>query len=279
MVYRRTRSIIEQLVHAIIGEQSAALDPARQDAAQTSRTRYPAFSAAILDMDISVSVYIETLDGCRRRSAEAPDAAKAEVRAAAAAIASAWRRARRQGPDLSALRRSAPGLPRSASHFDDAIAEIEEAVQGVTCSAGAIRCRDKEVHSLRAIARSAPRASIEPGGDRRGARSRSPRRCGMPLRALRTPARWSPRRRRRGEAPPSFVRPSRRSDGIAESAPADRPHHRRDRRDRVPDQPARAERRGRGRPRRRQPAGFCRRRLRGAGAGAAFGRGGQGSRP
>ena len=56
----------------------------------------------------------------------------------------------------------------------------------------------------------------------------------------------------------------------------DRPDHRRDRRDRLPDQPAGAQRRRRGGARRRRRPRLRGRRLRGAGAGPALGRGRQG---
>ena len=57
---------------------------------------------------------------------------------------------------------------------------------------------------------------------------------------------------------------------------ADQPDHRRDRRDRVPDQPAGAQRRRRGGARGRRRPRLRGRRLRSARAGAALGRGGQG---
>ena len=61
--------------------------------------------------------------------------------------------------------------------------------------------------------------------------------------------------------------------GIAASLGPDRPDHRRHRRDRLPDQPAGAERRGRGRPRRGSRTRLRGGRLRGAGPGPALRRG------
>ena len=63
---------------------------------------------------------------------------------------------------------------------------------------------------------------------------------------------------------------------IEESLAEDRRHHRRDRRDRLPDQPAGAQRRGRGGARRRGRQGLRGGRRRGAHARPALGRGGEG---
>ena len=69
----------------------------------------------------------------------------------------------------------------------------------------------------------------------------------------------------------------RRGDGRHQDlVGADRPDHRRHRRDRVPDQPAGAQRRGRGGARRRRRPRLRRRRRRGAGARPALGPGRQG---
>ena len=63
---------------------------------------------------------------------------------------------------------------------------------------------------------------------------------------------------------------------IAKSSQTDQPDHRRHRRDRVPDQSARPERRRRGGAGRRRRPGLCGRRLGSARAGAALGGSGQG---
>ena len=65
-------------------------------------------------------------------------------------------------------------------------------------------------------------------------------------------------------------------NAIAGSAQPDQPDHRRHRRDRLPDQPAGAQRRRRGGARRRRGPRLRRRRLGSSRAGAALGRGGQG---
>ena len=269
--------VMEQLIHAVIAEQWPRLmQLGRARPEDVANAVSSLVKAAMLDMDIGVSVYIETLDELRRRSAEAQDAAKAEVAAAAAAIASGM--AKLAAKDLT-YRLSAdlpPDFHSLQADFNDAIAEIEEAMQGVACSAGAIAAGTKEISaasddlSQRTEQQAASLEETAAALDEITATVKKTAEGAAHARkvvaAADEDARKAPRRSS-----------GRRGDGRdREVGAADQPDHRRDRRDRVPDQPAGAERRGRGGARRRRGARFCRRRLRGAGAGAALGRGGQG---
>jgi methyl-accepting chemotaxis protein len=138
--------VMEHLIHAIVKEQWPRLmQLARARPDSVAEAIASLVKAAMLDMDIAVSVYIETLDDIRRRSEEAQQAAKNEVAEAVAAIAAGM--ARLAAKDLTYRLSSEPpeDFRKLQSDFNEAIAQIEQAMHGVAASAGAIESGTREI--------------------------------------------------------------------------------------------------------------------------------------
>ena len=184
----------------------------------------------------------------------------------------------RQGSDLSHVARNSRSLSQASGRFQRCdLASSKTRCSASTGSADAIHSGSQEISAATSdLSRRTEQqaASLEETAAtldevtataQEGGRRRDPRAQGRRHRAGRCAKerRSHPQRRRR--------------DGRdREILAADQPDHRRHRRDRVPDQSARAERRRRGGAGGRRGPRLCRRRRRSARAGAAFGGGGQG---
>jgi methyl-accepting chemotaxis protein len=139
--------VIEQLIHAIVKEQwPRLLQMAKSRPEGVAEALSVLVKAAMLDMDFAISVYLETLDGQRRRAEEAGQEAIQQERAIVANSIGVGL-ARLAAKDLTY--RMSSDLPEAyrklQTDFNEAIGQLEEAMQSVTGSTNAIHSGTEEI--------------------------------------------------------------------------------------------------------------------------------------
>jgi methyl-accepting chemotaxis protein len=138
--------VMEQLIHAIVKEQWPSLmQMARGRPEGMAEALSSLMKAAMLDMDLAISVYLEALGEQRRRAEDAQEVVKREVAAAVNAIGVGLTKL--AAKDLTY--RMSPDIPEAyrklQADFNAAIEQLESAIQGVTESAGAIQAGTQEI--------------------------------------------------------------------------------------------------------------------------------------
>jgi methyl-accepting chemotaxis protein len=139
--------VMEQLIHAIVKEQWPSLmQIAKGRPERVAEALSSLMKAAMLDMDFAISVYLETLDGHRKKAEEAGQEA---IRQERALVANSI------GVGLTNLAakdltyRMSSDIPEAyrklQTDFNAAIEQLEGAIQGVTESASAIHSGTQEI--------------------------------------------------------------------------------------------------------------------------------------
>jgi methyl-accepting chemotaxis protein len=274
--------VSDHLIRAVINDQWPKGFMAKGDPEKASDAVSALIKAVMLDMDFAISIYLETIESERQRLEAVRLANEASQNAVVQALGDALDRLAR-GDLVGRLSAEVPAeFQKLKDDFNNAVGILEqtmsrvsEATDGIRSGADEIgvaaddlsRRTEQQAASLEETAAALDEitATVRRSGD--PAPSRLPRRR---LRAPRLDAAKSGdviverggRRHGRDRAPARKLRSTQ--------------HHRRDRRDRLSDQPAGPERRGRGGPGRRGRSRLRRRRPGSPRAGPAVGRRGQG---
>ena len=138
--------VLEQLIHAIVKEQWPRLmQLAKGRPEGVAETLSALVKAAMLDMDLAISVYLESLGEQRRAAESAQEEVRREAATAVASIGEGL--AKLAGKDLTV--RLSGDIPEAfrklQADFNAAIVQIEQALQGVTGSVDAIHSGSKEI--------------------------------------------------------------------------------------------------------------------------------------
>ncbi|MEP9399332.1 methyl-accepting chemotaxis protein [Mesorhizobium sp. KR2-14] len=141
--------VIEQLIHAIVKEQWPNLLPIGKSRSENVAEALSCLvKAAMLDMDLAISVYLETLDEQRRKAEEAGHAAIEQERAMVANSIGVGL-ARLAAKDLTY--RMEAEMPEAYSQlqgdFNAAIEQLEAAMQSVSGSTNAIQSGTREMQA------------------------------------------------------------------------------------------------------------------------------------
>jgi methyl-accepting chemotaxis protein len=139
--------VIEQLIHAIIKDQwPRLLQMTKSRPEGVAEALSVLVKAAMLDMDFAISVYLETLDGQRRRAEESgQEAIKQERAIVAASIGVGLDRLAAKDLTYRMTSEIPEAYRQLQADFNAAIAQLEEAMQGVTGSTDAIHSGTEEV--------------------------------------------------------------------------------------------------------------------------------------
>ena len=140
--------VIEQLIHAIVKEQWPSLmQMAKARPEGMAEALSSLMKAAMLDMDLAISVYLEALGERRQRAEDAQENVKREGAAAVNAIGAGLTKL--AAKDLTY--RMSADIPEAyrklQTDFNAAIEQLESAIQGVTESARAIQAGTQEISS------------------------------------------------------------------------------------------------------------------------------------
>ena len=268
--------VVDRLVKAIVSElwpTGLLHRGGRKPADEAGAAIGALVKAALLDVAFAISVYVEAAETARVAAAEE---AKAEERAR---VANSIGAGLAQLADNDLTCRMQDDLPEAysklKSDFDGAIARLGETFGGVKSAAEAVhssaqeitaasndlaRRTEQQASSLEETSAALGQVTTAVGDNAEGAK-----RARAVVATTRDDA----------ELGAGIVRRGRGDEQDREIVAADQPDYRRHRRDRFPDQPARAQCRDRSGPRRRSRPRLRGRRFRSARAGAAFGRGGQ----
>ena len=217
-------------------------------------------------------------DEAVRRETEAErEAAAREQERTVSALAEACERLSEGNLTFRISAEFPPAYQKVKDDFNGAIAQMQRAVAVISDSVRGIRVNAEAVaHASGDLSRRTEEqaATLEETASALGEITQTVKKAAE-FGAARARGRRR-RRRRRPEGRGRRQAGGRRDGRHRQIGAADHPHHRRDRRDRLPDQPARAQRRRRSGARRRRGTRFRRRRVGSARAGATLGRGGQG---
>ncbi|HUZ91244.1 MAG TPA: globin-coupled sensor protein [Methylocella sp.] len=138
--------VIEQLIHAIVKKEWPSLLQMTKGRPEGMAAALSALiKAALLDMDFAISVYLETLDGQRRRAESVQEAANRERELANTMVGGGL--AKLAAKDLTyRMPDDMPEAYRTLQvNFNAAIAQLEEAISHVTRGMDAIHAGTQEI--------------------------------------------------------------------------------------------------------------------------------------